>query len=68
MSLYGEMAKMELDELEERMPDIIKKIELERELWRKELNISDEEYKQINYEARPLHLGVSSCHHRSLPP
>ena len=27
--IYGEMAKMELDELEERMPDIIKKLELE---------------------------------------
>lgn len=27
----------------------IKKIELERELWRKKLNISDEEYNQISY-------------------
>ena len=27
--IYGEMAKMELDELEERMPEIIKKLELE---------------------------------------
>lgn len=33
----------------EAVTNIIKKIELERELWRKELNISDEEYNQIIY-------------------
>ena len=33
----------------EGIDNIIKKIEFRRDSWRKELNISDEEYKQINY-------------------